>query len=579
MKAILRFSLWLLVIGFFACKTDAGQSLSSNTIVIRTSTDFTGLNPVNQSGGTAIRIMKHILPSLVDFDPISMTYTPVLLDTLPEKLNQSEKVAYSFSLRKEAKWPNGQPITINDYIFSLKVAFNRKIRGNAWTRALSIIDDVIVNKEDNRACTVILKKDIADAMGYFAGFELLPEYHYDPKHLLAPFPLKEFLTIESFDKLWTSNPEIVEFANDFSQEKYIRSPEGVVGAGPYRLERWESNTEIVLVKKKNYWADGLENVTLLLAGNPDTITYKIVADEVATSILIKNSELDVVPYLSTSEFIKLRENPSVAANYNFYTPSAQSTFLVLLNTQSPKLDKSVRNALARCIDLNQLIEVATSGLGKKIISPISSSSKYYNKNLKPIEKDVAVAKELLKEGGWVDADNDGILEKEMNGQTTRLEMDIIIGSNPVGKVVGPIFKAAAGKIGIKINIVSVSGKEILGRLRSPKFEMAIVRFVTSPTDYVPYGSWHSDNAGQKGKNFTRFSSAKMDAVIDGLELATSFEQKKKLYDEFQEILYLEQPALFLFSPVKTIVVHNRWEPVISSIRPGYFENAFRLKKE
>ncbi|RTZ78891.1 MAG: hypothetical protein DSY98_06645, partial [SAR324 cluster bacterium] len=107
------------------------------------------------------------------------------------------------------------------YIFSLKVAFNRKIRGNSWTRALSIIADVIPDKTDNRACRVVLKKDIANVIGYFAGFELLPEYNYDPQHLLAPYPLDDFLTVEAFDKLWTAHPEITQFANLFSTESFI----------------------------------------------------------------------------------------------------------------------------------------------------------------------------------------------------------------------------------------------------------------------------------------------------------------------------------------------------------------------
>lgn len=578
MKVLFRSIYLLFVLGFLGCKTDTHRSLS-NTLIVGIKSDLVGLNPVNHSGGNVLRIMKHIMPSLVDFDPVSGAIIPVLIEKLPERKDDGEKVIYSFRFRKEAKWPNGTPVTVDDYIFSLKVAFNRKIRGNSWTRALSIIEDVVVDTTDKLVCHVVLKKNIANAVGYFAGFELLPAYHYDPNHLLSPFPLKDFLTVEAFDRLWTSHPEITEFAKAFSQEKYIRDPESVVGAGPYRLDKWESNERIVLVKRKNYWADSIKNITPILVGYPDTIIYKIVSDDVAISLLIKNQKLDVEKDLNAVEFLKLKENPAVAKNYDFYTPSSSTTYLVLLNTQSPKLDKVVRNALARCIDLNQIIDVVTSGLGIKVVSPLSPQSPYYNEHLKPITKNIEKAKELLDDAGWVDRNGDGFREKQINGQEVSLNLDIVIGPNMVGKLAGPILKSSAEKIGIKVSLVNVAGREMLSRVRAPKFEMAILGIAMAPTDYDPYGSWHSDNAGKKGKNYSRFVSSKMDEVINELRLASTENEKKKLYTEFQETLYDEQPVIYLFAPVNKIIVQNRWKPLISSVRPGFFENAFRLKKD
>ena len=71
----------------------------------------------------------------------------------------------------------------------------------------------------------------------------------------------------------------------------------------------------------------------------------------------------------------------------------------------------------------------------------------------------------------------------------------------------------------------------------------------------------------------------MDEVINELRLASTENEKKKLYTEFQETLYDEQPVIYLFAPVNKIIVQNRWKPLISSVRPGFFENAFRLKKD
>lgn len=571
----------LLVVGLAGCKPDVEQQ-SSNTLVVRISAELNGLNPVISRPVGSNRLMTQILPSLVDFDPKTLQMAPVLIEALPKKVELSGdnegKVAYQFHFRKEAKWPNGSPITIKDYIFSLKVAFNRKIRGNSWTRPLAIIEGVIENPNDDKEGTVILTRDGESIMGYFAGFELLPEYQYDPNHLLQPFALKDFVGVENFDKLWTKHPEIAEFAQAFSQEKYVRSPDGVTGAGPYRLDDWVTNEQITLVKRANYWADNLK--IPLLDNFPDTIIYQIVADEVATVQKIKNVELDIVADMSPGQFVKLKQNPNVTKNYDFYTPVSQKFYLFLMNNQLPKLDKSVRNALARCIDLDQLLDVAAAGLGEKIISPLSPQSYYYHKGLKPIQKNLDKAKSLLAQAGWKDSNGDGTVEKEINGVAVPLEIDLLIGgTNSIARAIAPIFKSEAAKIGVKINVVSTNGREFMSKVRGPKFEMAIARFIASPTDYMPYGSWHSDNAGKKGKNYARYSSSQMDAVISQLQKASTTEAKQQAYTKFQEILYEDQPVLFLFSPVKTVIVQNRWEPVVAAIRPGYFENSFQLKKK
>ncbi len=583
MKLFPQVSLWLFfVIALLGCKPDYNEALS-NTLVVRITADLKGLNPVLYRAGSSTRLMNLLIPTIVDFDPKTLAFAPVLIDSLPKEVvlpgENSDKVAYRFRFRKEAKWPDGSSITAKDYIFSLKVAFNRKIRGNSWTRVLSIIDKVITNPDDPKECTVVLKKKLANSLGYFAGFELLPEYHYDPNHLLAAFPLDDFVSIERFDKLWTAHPEITQFAQQFSQEKYIREPDGVVGAGPYRLAKWEVNDQIVLVKRKNYWADQLSPPSTLLVGYPDTIVYKIVADEVATKLKIKNKELDLVSNLSASDFIKFKKDPIIRENYNFFTPISQEFYVVILNTKSPKLDNNVRIALAKSIDVNQILEATVSGLGKRIISPLSPNSPYYHHGLEPIKKDIQAAKELLAQAGWRDNDHDGILEKEIHGKVVPLELTMVAGgTSPIGMSSAPIIKAEAAKVGIKVNILGTTNSEILSKLRSPKFEMALVRFITSPTDYMPYGSWHSDNAGLKGKNYSRYSSTEMDAIIDSLQMSQKQEEKKKAYLRFQENLYENQPVIFLFSPDKTIIVQKRWEPLITPIRPNFFENSFRLKK-
>ncbi len=575
-------ALWwlILLLSFAACKPEEA-SQTSNTLTVRIKGSVEGFNPVTSNKLSYIQ--KWIFPSLVNFDPESEKLAPVLIDSLPEKVTIDTGIyagapAYRFRFLDAAKWPNGSDITAKDYIFSLKVALNKGIKDNSLIRTYSpIIRDVLPAPKDNKSFIVVLQKEIINVTAYLGGFALLPAYHYDPKHLLDSFVLSDF--VKDFEQLKKKHPAILEFAKDFNSEKYIRDPKEIVGAGPYRLARWDANEQLILVKKENFWADKLPQKSVYITGNPDTLIYKIVPDEVATSLMLKNEQLDLVADMREEQFVKLKSNPTIAEKYNFFTPSSPGYYLILLNNRSPKLTKPVRKALAQCISLDQINQVATAGLGTKVVGLLSPNSPYYDHDLKPIKQDIAQAKKRLQEEGWTDSDHDGILDKTIHGKKTPLILKLLsANSTGVGQVVSPVIKEAAAKIGIKIVIQGASLKQIIGGLRSHDYDMALVRFVTSPADYMPYGSWHSDNAGKNGRNFTGYSSSRTDSVITALQEAHTTAKKKELYRQFQENIYEDQPVIFLFSPTKTLVVHKRWEPVVSSVRPGYFEGGFRLKK-
>lgn len=574
---LLFFTLALSSVG---CKPDVVTS-SSNNLTIWLEEEPTDLNPVTSIDAGVY--LSNIIPSLVNFDPKTLAFSPVLLDTLPSRIvldtgQYKGMVAYEFHLLEQASWPDGSMVTTNDYIFSIKVAFNKQIVNNRWNRPLSFIKDVL--SIDSKMFLVVVEKDRPRMQGYIGGFELLPEYVYDPKYLLKKYPLQNFIDNTLFDKMWTDSPEIQEFVTQFSGESHHRSPSGVKGAGPYNVAEWKANQQIVLVKKKNYWGDAVKDKSIFLVGYPDTITYVLIKEELTAISELKNRHLDLVPNLTPEKFIELREDVDLAKDFQFFTANTKNSYMIAINNRKKKLNASVRQALGLSIDVDELIKTVSNGLAKRVIGPLGITSPYYHHELSTTKVDLAKAKEILAADGWTDSDGDGVLEKEIDGKIQPLELEFwaATGTN-YSKEIAPILKQSLAKVGVKLNIHVVAWGLMLKEVRSQHFDMALIGMAPPPSDYAPYQSWHSDNTGKNGRNLTGYASSKVDSIIMSLNTATSTDEKKKLYFAFQEALEKDKPAIFLFTPQRPIIIHKHWKPYLTTMNPGYIPNAFQLIKE
>ncbi|MBK9014277.1 MAG: hypothetical protein IPM82_09360 [Saprospiraceae bacterium] len=98
----------------------------------------------------------------------------------------------------------------------------------------------------------------------------------------------------------------------------------------------------------------------------------------------------------------------------------------------------------------------------------------------------------------------------------------------------------------------------------------------SPWQTIPKQLWHTDSAVPGGTNYSRFGNAASDALIDAIQNAPDEATRTKLYKDFQQLIYNEQPVIFLFSPQERIVLHQRFEPVVN--RLGISLQHLKLKK-
>ena len=105
-------------------------------------------------------------------------------------------------------------------------------------------------------------------------------------------------------------------------------------------------------------------------------------------------------------------------------------------------------------DVPKLIELLENGLGSQTVGIFNKNKPYYNASIKPIQLDIEGAKQIFADEGWSDSNNDGSVDKVLNGKRVEMDLDIHITGSELSKNVALLMQENAKKAGVKINIIT-----------------------------------------------------------------------------------------------------------------------------
>ncbi len=551
-----------------------------NEVIINELTDPGTLNPINIADATSGYVTSHIFQKLIDVDFRNPDqFVPVLAENRPKiEKTQDGKMSLTFTIRKEAKWDNNNPITAKDVEFSIKTIKNPLVNNPNAKPYFAFITDFIFYPDDIRKFTVVSNEIYFLAEASFSDISVLPEYLYDPKGLMKNFTVK--MLSEKADSL-KANEAIKEFADDFNSEKRMRDPQFINGSGAYKFTEWKTNERIVLTKKENWWGDALNKENCFFEAYPDKLIFQIIKDQSTALVSLKGGNIDVMRTIKSKNFHELPQSEKFTSNFNAYTPMMYAYQYIGINVKKPLLsDKLTRQAIAHLLDIKKMIETLKYGQAQQVIGPVHPSKiKDYNASIPLYEYNLEKAKELLAKAGWKNTNGDETIDKRIDGKHTEFVIDFLTNSeNEERKSIGLILQAEAKKAGIKINIITNDFGVALGKYKKHEFDLMVISSITGPTpdDFKQY--FHSESAIGEGDNYCNFANPEADAIIDSIRIELSEDKRSVMYKRIQEILHEEVPAIFLWAPTERIAISKKFENAYPSVlRPGYWAQGFRLK--
>ncbi|EJA1943477.1 ABC transporter substrate-binding protein [Staphylococcus pseudintermedius] len=439
--------------------------------------------------------------------------------------DKNDDLKYTFKVKKGIQWQDGNPFTINDWVFTLETLADPDYDGPRYSGVA-----VIQGAEEKR-------NGQADRI---SGIKKIDYY-------TAEITFKEHKA-NNLLELWTSAPISEKVFKDIPVKDMAKSDavrKNPIGIGPYKVKRIVDGESVELVKNKDYWR-GEPNI--------DNINLRVVEQTSMTQAL-ENGDIDMATITapiakeikdSGSENLQLLQAPStsyaiVGFVLNDYDKKAQK-----IGKERPKYqDKKLRQAMAYAINRKEWIDAFYYGYGKPLNGLIPSAhwSGAKEGDVKEYKYDVDKAKQLLDEGGYKDKDGDGFRE-DPQGKPFVVNLKHYAGSNPTFEPRTAGLKGYWEKVGLKTKVeMEEFGKYSSDLEKSSKDMEVYFRTWQQGSDPDPSELYRSTALWNESRYNNPKADKILDEAVDTKVVGDDNDKRKEKYLEWQKIMAEDVPVI------------------------------------
>ena len=493
-----------------------------------------------------------------------------------------DKTKITFTMREGLKWSDGQPLTVDDVVFTYNDIYLNENIPTDTRDVLRIGKDrklPTVKKIDNRRVEFSVPEP-------FRPFLLNTGASILPAHILE----KSVKTKNKDGKL--------EFLSKWGVDT---PPEELIVNGPYKLERYDTSQRVIFRRNPYYWRKDAQ-------GKPqpyiERIVWQIVESTDTSLLQFRSGDLDTIGV--SPDYFSLLKVQEKQGNFKIYNggPSSSTSFISFnLNKGKRKNQPLVdpikskwfnnvqfRQAVAYAIDRQTMLNNTFRGLGTPQDSPISVQSPYFlspEQGLKVYKYNPEKAKELLLKAGFKYNDKNLLVDDQ--GNEVRFAL-LTNAGNKIRESMGSQIKQDLSKIGIQVDFTPLAWNTFIDKLSNTLDWDACLIGLTGglePNDganvWSPQGGLHMFNqkpqAGQKpieGWEVADWENKINELYIQG---AQEFDEVKlkEIYGESQQLTQEYLPFIYLVNSYSLSAVRNRFEGIKFSALGGAFWNIHEIK--
>jgi peptide/nickel transport system substrate-binding protein len=436
-------------------------------------------------------------------------YYPELAAEVPTLENggvSADGLTITIKLRPDAKWSDGQPVTAQDAVFTYDMVMNEKntvqsrYPFDTYVESLKAIDEHTLEIKLNQAYA-----DWSTSM--FTGISRIV-----PQHILQP---------------------VFEKDGTLDNAQWNRLP--TVGNGPFLLKEFQPASHLIFVANPDYWR-GRPNL--------DEVHFRLVEDRAAQLASLSSGDSDVGSYIIGSEV------PEINKMGDMTLQQADNGYQVVMfmnvdpKTASPGMsDVKVRQAIAAAVDRELINKELFNGL-YTIPATYWLGTVYDNPELKPYPYDPELAKTLLDEAGWKDANGDGVREKD--GKDLALRYAYVSGEETTDTMVVTI-QQMLGDVGIKVDLfpntqdVLWTGFADSGPLATGQYDLThwsdgMSYFPSPDTSYFLCGQIPTAEAPD-GYNWFGVCDQTMDELFQKQAVEIDPQKRIDMFHQIEQIMY------------------------------------------
>ena len=486
-------------------------------------TSIKTITPLISKDVYASDVQGYVLETLLSRDPENLEYVGLLAESWEVS---SDGLNFTFKLRRDVKFSDGQPLSAEDVVFSFNMIMNEQIDTPQSRAYYNKIADVIA--QDRYTVVFRFKEPYFESLSLAGSMSVLPKHFY---------------------QAYLNNPD------SFNQSKGL-----LLGSGPYRLadpKGWTPDQgKVELERNPRYW--GPVNPSF------DRVMWKVIQNDSARLTTFRNGDIDTYSARPREyqELVKDKELMARSRSLEYMNPVAGYSYLGWNQRREGKpsrfADRHVRQAMTYLTDRDAIISEIMLGYGEVAISPFSPRSKQHNKELtaRSYDRDKAIA--LLKQAGYEDRDGDAVLE-DTQGKPFEFEL-VFFQNNEDTKRIVLFLKDLYARAGIRLIPKPSEWPIMIDLLKRRDFD-AITLGWSSGVETDIYQMLHSDQIDDNGDNFVQYKNPRLDELIERARSTVDEKKRMPLWQQAEAILYQDQPYTFLMRRKSLSFVDKRFHNV------------------
>ena len=500
-----------MVVGMAGCGSkDSSEGSASNSGAASTSTDLNvmvetpveSLDPQVATDGTSFEVIADFTDGLMQMDADG---NPV--NALAESYEISEDgLTYTFKIRDDANWSNGDPVTAADFVFG----WQRAVDPEVASEYSFIVGDIgqIVNASE----IVAGEKDKSEL-----GVTAIDEKTLEVK---LNVPVSYFLGLMYFPTFYPVNEKFFTECGD----TFATSPETILSNGAFVMDSYEpAATSFHLTKNENYYdADKIS-----LTG----LNYQVIQDSQTALMSYQNGDLDIT-LVNGDQVDQVKEDPeyaSIGAGYLWYVSPNIKGVPALAN-------KNIRYALSNAINRVDI----TNQLNDGSLPTYTAIPRDFAADFSADQDKYAdfCADDATKAADYWTTGLSEIGE-------TELTLELVVDDDDAPKKVATVLKEEWEKAlpGLSIEIVTEPKKQRVEDLQEGNYELGLTRWGPDYDDPMTYlGMWKTNDPN----NYGFWSNSEYDSILDECttgDLCTEVDARRaRLYDA--EKIAMEDAVIF-----------------------------------
>ncbi|MFP2504894.1 ABC transporter substrate-binding protein [Enterobacteriaceae bacterium RIT711] len=479
----------------WAADVPTGTKLAADQTLVRHIKDEpASLDPAKAVGLPEIQVIRDLFEGLVNQNEKGQ-----LEPGVATKWQSNDNRTWTFTLRDNARWSDGTPVTAQDFVYSWQRLVDPKTTSPfAWFAALAGI---------NNAQAIIDGKMPADKLGVTAVDARTLRIQLD-----KPVPYFPNLTA-NFSFYPVPKAVVEKFGNDWTK------PGNLVGNGAYALKDRIVNEKLVAVQNPHYWDNSKTVIT--------QVTFIPINQESSATKRYLAGDIDITESFPKNLYQKLlKDIPG-----QVYTPPQLGTYYYAFNTQKgPTADQRVRLALSMTIDRHIMAEKVL-GTGEKpawrFTPDVTAGFKPETSPFEQMSQEEAnaQAKTLLQAAGY--------------GPTNPLKLTLLYNtSENHQKIAIAVASMWKKNLGVDVKLQNQEWKTYIDSRNTGNFDVIRASWVG---DYNEPSTFLSLLTSSHSGNISRFNSPEYDKILQQASQETTDEARNKDYNQAEKIIQEKAP--------------------------------------